>query len=84
MPEWKNEIRARLADLKLEPTREAAIVEELDEHLEDCYAEWLAGGATSAEAARRAVAELSEREILARELRHVERQFQQEPIVQFC
>ena len=29
MPDWKPEIRQRLISLKLEPTREAAIVEEL-------------------------------------------------------
>jgi hypothetical protein len=29
MPDWKPEIRRRLAGLKLEPTREAEIVEEL-------------------------------------------------------
>jgi hypothetical protein len=51
--DWKPEIRQRLAGLKLEPTREAAIVEELAQHLEDYYAESLAGGATEAEAERR-------------------------------
>jgi len=30
--------------LKLEPTREAAIVEELAQYLEDCYAELLTSG----------------------------------------
>jgi putative ABC transport system permease protein len=81
VPNWKLEIRARLTKLRLEPTRAAAIVEELAQHLEDCYAELLAGGATEAEAERRALAELSESEILARELRRVERQFAPEPIV---
>jgi predicted permease len=81
VPEWKPEIRRRLANLKLVPTREAAIVEELAQHLEDCYAEWLAGGATPAEAYRQTLAELSESELLARELRRVERQVAQEPIV---
>ena len=74
MIEWKQEIRQRLASLKLDPTREAEIVEELAQHLEDRYAELLAGGATNAEAGRRTLAELSEREILERELRRVERQ----------
>ena len=41
MPDWGPEIRLRLASLKLEPTREAAIVEELAQHLDDCYAESL-------------------------------------------
>ena len=52
MPDWKPEIRRRLTNLKLEPTREAAIVEELAQHLADCYTELLAGGLTAAEAER--------------------------------
>ena len=49
MPDWKPEIRRRLARLQLAPTREAAIVEELAQYLEDHYAELLAGGASEAE-----------------------------------
>ena len=81
MPEWKPEIRRRLANLKLAPSREAAIIEELAQHLDDCYAELLAGGMTPAEAERQTRAELSGIELLARELRRVERQFAPEPIV---
>jgi putative ABC transport system permease protein len=81
MPEWKEEIRRRLANLKLAPTREAAIVEELAQHLEDCYSESLAAGATEAEAERRARAELSGNGLLARELRRVEQQEASEPFV---
>ncbi|MGE0128685.1 MAG: ADOP family duplicated permease [Blastocatellales bacterium] len=81
MPDWKPEIRRRLLKLKLEPTREAAIVEELAQHLDDCYAEMLASGATEAEAYRATLAELSESELLARELRRVERQVAPEPVV---
>src|SRR5262247_4883254 len=81
MNDWKAEIRQRLANLKLEPTHEAAIVEELAQDLEDCYAELLSGGVTSAEAERQTRAELSGSELLALELRRVERQVPQEPIV---
>jgi putative ABC transport system permease protein len=81
MPEWKNQIRRRLAGLKLEPAREAAIVEELAQHLEDCYEALLARGETPAEAERLTLAELSDGELLARELRRSERQVPQEPIV---
>jgi|SRR5262245_28624614 len=81
MPDWKAEIRTRLAGLRLAPTREAAIIEELAQDLEDCYAELLAGGATEAEAYRQTLAELRESELLARELRRVERQAAPEPIV---
>ena len=35
MPDWKSEIRGRLAGSKLEPAREAEIIEELLKHLED-------------------------------------------------
>src|SRR5262245_16610300 len=80
MPDWKREIRRRLAGLKLEPTREAAIVEELAQYLEDCYAESLASGATEAEAYHQTLAELSGSELLAHELRHVERRVAPEPI----
>src|SRR5262249_4336611 len=73
MPEWKDEIKNRLAGLNLTPTREAAIIEELSQHLDDCYAESLAGGATRDEATRRALAELSEGETPRRELRRGER-----------
>jgi putative ABC transport system permease protein len=61
--------------------REAAIVEELAQYLEDCYAELLAGGASEAEAYEQALAELSGSEFLTRELRRMERQVPQEPIV---
>lgn len=81
MPDWKPEIRKRLAWLQLAPTREAAIVEELAAHLDDCYAELLSGGATEGDAYRATLAELSGNELLARGLRRVERQVAPEPIV---
>src|ERR1700730_4589278 len=81
MREWKQEIRQRLAELKLEPTREAEIVEELAQHLEDRYKELLASGAAPDECSRAAIAELSESELLARELRRVERTVTREPVV---
>jgi predicted permease len=81
VPDWKAEIKQRLDPLALEPTREAAIIEELAQHLADYYAELLAGGATPAEAYRRTLMELSESALLQRELRRVERQAPQEPIV---
>ena len=34
MPDWKKEIRERLAGLRLAPTREAEIVDELAQYLE--------------------------------------------------
>src|SRR5262245_48061809 len=81
MPEWKEEIRRRLAGLKLDPAREAEIVEELSQHLEDRYRDLRSGGATTAEAERRTLAEVREGETLQRELLRVERQATQEPVV---
>lgn len=71
MPDWKEEIRRRLSRLNLEPTREAAIVEELAQHLEDRYAELLAGGASQDKASLAALAELNESETLQREPRRL-------------
>jgi putative ABC transport system permease protein len=81
MPEWKQEIIGRLAALKIEPAREAEIVEELSQHLEDRYSESLASGATPDDAYREALAELRDNESLERELRQVESQAPQEPVV---
>src|SRR5215510_6717949 len=81
MPEWKEEIRRQIVGSKLEPAREAEIIEDLSQHLEDRYAESLASGATPEEASRAALAELRDSESLQRELRQVESQVSQEPIV---
>src|SRR6266540_1145238 len=58
MPQWKKEIRRRVARLQLAPAREAEIVEELVQHLEDRYQELLLAGATQEEALSLALAEL--------------------------
>lgn len=81
MPDWKQEIKERLNALHLAPMREAGIVEELAQHLDDCYSEFLVGGATEDEAYRATLAKLGESKILARELRRVERQVSPEHIV---
>jgi putative ABC transport system permease protein len=81
MSEWKQEIRERLPNLRLEPGREAEVIEELAQHLEDRHAEMLAGGATPEEANRSALSELSESGSLARELRRIERPAPQEPAI---
>ncbi len=81
MPDWKREIRHRLAGLNIEATREAEIVDELAQHFEDRYAELLGEDATPEEATRVAFAELSECELLAQELRRVERPVTKDPVV---
>jgi len=81
MPDWSEPIREQLADLNLAPTREAEIVEELAQHAEDRYRELLSGGATEAEARRTTLDEMGGHELLARELRAVERANAPEPVV---
>ena len=81
MPDWKDEIRKLLSGLRLAPTREAEIVEELSQHLEDRFEQLVQGGATREEASRAALLELTESDLLAEELRRVERPVQQEPLV---
>ncbi|HWS54894.1 MAG TPA: ABC transporter permease [Pyrinomonadaceae bacterium] len=80
MPDWSEEIRSRLARLRLAPTREAEIVEELAQHLEDLYEQSLRGGAAPAEARRAVLQELTESDLLAQELRRVERPARPEPV----
>src|SRR4029077_18124433 len=46
MPDWKAEVKARLAGLGLSPTRELEIIEELSQHLQDRYEQELSRGAT--------------------------------------
>ncbi|MGA3075331.1 MAG: ABC transporter permease [Bryobacteraceae bacterium] len=81
MPDWNESIRTQLAGLKLAPAREAEIVEELAQHAEDRYRELQSGGATEAEARRMALEEIGGHELLARELRAVERLNAPEPVV---
>jgi predicted permease len=73
MPEWKEEIRSRLSGSGLEPAREAEVVEELAQHLEDRYEQARGGGATEEEARAAALRELNGSELMAQELRRVER-----------
>ena len=81
MPDWKAEIRVRIAGLSLAPTRENTIVEELAQHLSEIYEALLASGVTQAEASRQTLAELSHSEFLVRELQRIERQINQDPIL---
>jgi predicted permease len=81
MPDWKKEISERLGSLRLEPTRETEIVEELVQGLEDCYEELLASGSTKADAWRKTLEELNESDVFARELNKIERPVTHEPVV---
>src|ERR1051325_1749871 len=65
MPEWAEHVRPRLSPLRLAPSREAEIVEELSQHLDDHWRELIAGGASPDEATRLALADFREGNILA-------------------
>jgi putative ABC transport system permease protein len=80
MPEFRTEIRARLAELGLPPVREAEIVEELSEHLEDEYERALGSGASEDEARKQALEQLNTPDLLGRELKRVERRVSQSPV----
>jgi putative ABC transport system permease protein len=79
MTDWTDEIKKRLGGLALDPTREAEIVEELSQHLEDRYRELVVTGATEADARAATGAELDQS--LARELAGIEHRFTQEQTV---
>jgi putative ABC transport system permease protein len=64
MPDWASDVRTRLSALHLSPTREAEIVNELSQHLDDSYRELMAGGASADEAARLALADFRSGNVL--------------------
>ncbi|HKP11038.1 MAG TPA: ABC transporter permease [Blastocatellia bacterium] len=81
MPDWRQEIRRRLGESRLEPAREAEVVEELAQHLDDRYAELRQGGASADQAYRAALGELSGSEILRQELQRVEHAVTRDQVV---
>jgi putative ABC transport system permease protein len=80
MPDFKSEIRKRLEGLSLPPAREAEIIEELSQHLEDQYEETLSQGATEDAARESVLMQLSQTDVLAASLKRVERRVPQNPI----
>ena len=65
MPEWKLEIRKRLAGSNLKPEREAQILGEVSDHLQDRYDELRVRGATHEEAFRDVIRELDWTDLLS-------------------
>jgi len=63
---WAGDVRRRLSPLALAPEREAEIVDELVQHLDDRYRELVAGGASPDDASRLALAEFRPDNVLAR------------------
>ena len=80
MPDFKTEISARLHELQLSPAREAEIVEELSQHLEQEYERALNSGASEEEARQKVREELNSSDVLRCELKNVERRVSHEPI----
>jgi predicted permease len=58
MPDWKQEISMHLADLRIAPGRQTAIVEEMSQHLEDRYEELLRSGCSEPDACQKVLEEL--------------------------
>lgn len=65
MLDWTQHVRSRLSGLRLSPTREGEIIEELSQHLDDRYRELIAGGMSPDEAARLALSDFREGNVLA-------------------
>ena len=68
MPDWGSEIRARLSGVRLSPAREAEIIEELSQHLEDRWREQVAAGADPEIARQQALGDFRGTEVLGRYL----------------
>jgi putative ABC transport system permease protein len=71
MPDWKHELGRRLTGLHLPASREAEILDEVAQHLDDRYAELRRGGADDADARRVALDELAETDLMRTELRRL-------------
>ena len=80
MPDWTGDLRQRLATLRLSPTREAEIIEELAQHLDQRYEELRAAGRTDADARRAASLELDDSEALGRHMRQLRQAQVPQPI----
>ena len=79
---WIDQLRPRLAALRLSPAREVEIIEELSQHLDDRYEELLATGSEDAEARRIALEELDDHDTLAREMRALRQAHVPPPVVE--
>jgi predicted permease len=80
MRDWKQLLSVRLDALKLPPARQIEIVEELAQHLEDRATELTAGGQDPAHAARLALAELTDQDLLVRGLDRLRQAHATEPV----
>ena len=65
MPDWSSDLRQRLSSLSLPAVREAEIVEELSQHLDDHWRDLVAQGTPADEATRLTLAEFRSGNLLA-------------------
>jgi predicted permease len=82
MPEWTAQLRARLAPLRLSAAREAEIVDELSQHLDDRYEALRAAGHDPDAASTLALEELHGHDTLAREMHALRQARMPAPIVE--
>ena len=80
MPDWKPLIRSRLGSLRLSPSRESEIIEELSQHLEDRWRELVAAGTSEDDATKLALAGFREGNLLARHLAPLRQAHAPEPV----
>jgi hypothetical protein len=80
MPDWSEHLRPRLAALALTPAREAEILEELSQHLEQRYEELCADGVSDTDARRLTIEELLDQHTLASEMRPLRQAHAPRPI----
>jgi predicted permease len=81
MPDWTPALTTRLAALRLSPAREREIVDELSQHLDDVYRELRTSGVAHDDAVRRALDEIDEQGVLAREMQPLRQAAVPPPIV---
>ena len=63
MPDWKNLVRERMAQLRLPHDAKEAVIAELAEHLEDAYEEGLTQNLGESEARKRALSDIDWRHL---------------------
>jgi hypothetical protein len=79
---WIEHLRPRLAALRLDPAREAEIIEELSQHLDSRYDDLRGSGTSDADARSLAIQELLEPDTLASYMRPLRQANMSPPVVQ--
>src|SRR5262245_18107678 len=80
MPDWRSEVRRRLASLHLTAEAEADLVDEVAQQLEDRFRELRGGGISADEAYREAMTELEDLYPLRAGLQRNQRTPKHEPV----